>query len=905
MNKKFIWIIAAIILIYFAIGNLSGFYTDYEWFRINGGLKLFWILFFSKFNVGFFFTVLFVILFFLNFLLIRILGGKGRIFTNNILDRLKLPVLGSPRKALLLILGIGVVAVGILMGSAASVYWKEYLMFTHSVPFTGYPADPVFAKNISFYIFSLPFYRFIYGWLMSSVIIITLFSVFFHFINGGISIGNGIEFSLFSRAHISSLLGLIVLINGIGYRLSAYALLFRDSGKFFGAGYTSVHANLIAYDVAMVLSFIAAALLFMNLVLRSFKLPVAVLVILIPAYFIMGTIVPAVQQRFIVDPNELGKEKPYILNNINFTRRAYGIQDIKEISFANTKNLTYNDIRKNKDTISNVRLWDWRPLKQTYKQLQELKPYYYFNDVDVDRYNLSGHETAVNLSARELSLHKFAKANRTWQNTHLIYTHGYGAVLSRVDRVTPEGQPELLIYDIPPKSDIGIKIDRPELYYGEHKNAYVITNTSIKPGEFDYPWGDDNKYTTYQGTGGTKLNSFFKRLLFAVSFGDINILISGEINTNSRILYKRNIMKMVSTMTPFLEIDNDPYLVISEGKMYWVVDAFTSSDQFPYSTPMRVGGKRINYIRNSVKIVIDAYNGSMKYYVIDKKDPVIEAYAKIFPGFFRDISEISPDLKSHLRYSKSMFDIQCNILKKYHMTDPNVFYNNEDAWDLPNQIYESNEEQLKSYYLVTRLPDEKESEFIIIMPFTPFKKNNMISFLTASCDFPNYGQLKLYQLPKEKLSYGPLLIEGRIDQDPEISKQLTLWSQKGSSVIRGNMLAIPIEESLLFIEPLYLKAESSAMPELKQVIVAFNDKIVMEKDLASAIEKLFYTGSFMQMDDSNSTRPFSEKIKDLSSKAYTHYSRAEQRMKAGDWKGYGDELKKLKEVLSMMKNMKE
>ena len=903
MNKKLLYILAAFMIIYFIISGCSDLYTDYQWFRANNGKEIFLTLFFSKFNIGLLFTIVFVALFLLNFLIIRLLGGKGRIFTHNILDKLKIPVLGSSRRLLFFIIMAGVVAFGVIMGSAASAYWKECLIYMNSLPFEGFPTDPVFSKDIGFFIFSMPFYRFLFGWAMSAFICIAIFSVIFHLLNGGIRLEGGISFSLFSRTHISILLGIIVLINGIGYRLSAYDLLLQETEKFFGAGYTAVHANILAYNVSMILSFIAAAFLFANIVLKSFKLPVFVLVILLPLYFVIGVIAPSVLQRFVVVPNELDKERPFIMNNINFTRLAYDIARVKEIDFANKKNLTYANIKNNRDIIDNIRLWDWRPLTQTYKQLQELKPYYYFNDVDVDRYIINGKKTAVNLSARELSIDRLAKTSLTWQNRHLMYTHGYGLVLSRVDRITSEGQPDMIIYDIPPKSapDMNLPVDRPEIYYGEHKNAYVITNTTIQPGEFDYPWGDENKYTTYSGTGGVKLNSFFKRLMFAVANKDINILISKNITGESRILYRRNVLQMVTTFAPFLDFDNDPYLVLSEGRLYWIIDAFTTSSRFPYSTPVKKGYGKINYIRNSVKIVIDAYNGTMNFYSIDENDPILKTYSHIFPEMFKNMSDMPTDIQKHLRYSTVMFDIQSSILLRYHMTDANIFYNNEDAWHIARQIYENSEEQIESYYLVTSLPDEKTSEFILMVPFTPYNKNNMIAFLTAKCDTPNYGELKLYTLPKEKLSYGPMQIEARINQDPEISKQLTLWSQKGSSVIRGNMMAIPIEESILFIAPLYLKAETSEMPELKQVILSFDDRVVMEQDLATALEKLFYNKFYV--DDTPASGTLSERLKDLADKAFGHYSRAEQYMRSGNWKDYGAELESLKSVLSNMKNM--
>lgn len=905
MNRKFLWGLGIFIVIYVIIQMISNFYVDYEWFKVNNSLNVFWTLFLTKFNVQGLFSLVFIALFAFNFLLIRVLGGKGRIFTKNILDRLHLPLFGTPKRALFVLLVIGVVVAGFFMGLAASAYWKEYLNYINAVPFTGFPVDPVFEKDIGFYVFALPFYQFLYNWLMMSLLVLTIFSAVFHILNGGIFIQDQkLEFSLFSRAHLSTLLALLVLLHGIGYRLSAYQILFSQRGKFFGAGFTAVNAQLLAYNVCMVISFIAVALFLFNIFKRSFRLPLIVLVTLLPVYFILGTIYPSLQQRFIVEPNELDKERSYIEKNIKFTRIAYDVERVKEKGFANKLNLTYRDIARNKNTLDNIRLWDWRPLKQTYKQLQELKPYYQFLDVDVDRYMIGGNKIAVNLSARELAIEKMGRAGQTWINKHLMYTHGYGFVLSRVDKVTPEGLPEMLIYDIPPKMSIPMEIKQPEVYYGEHDNPYVIVNTTVTPGEFDYPSGDENKYTRYKGEGGSRLDTFLKRLLFAISFSDINILISSSIGPDSRVLFRRNIIEMVHTLTPFLEIDDDPYLVISDGKMYWIFDAYTVSDRFPYSTPMRTPGGKINYIRNSVKIVIDAYHGRMSYYIADEKDPIIKTYANIFPGLFKNIKDIPEGLKAHIRYPETIFNIQCNILLRYHMTNVNVFYNNEDAWDIPRQVFEQGEEPIHSYYLVTTLPAEKRSEFILIMPFTPINKDNMIGFMIAKCDQPTYGELILYTLPKEKLSYGPMQIEARINQDAEISKLLTLWSQKGSKVIRGNMLAIPIEESLIFIEPLYLKAESSEMPELKRVIVSFADRIAIEENLNSALERLFYGGQQMR-EPLFSGGDIRTRLKEYAAKAWMHYQQAETYQRDGDWARYGDELKNLKNTLKLMRDMKE
>jgi len=897
MNRKIVIAFITLLIFYIIAKLTASFFIDYEWFKANDGLAIFWVMFFTKFNVQIIFGCIFIILFMLNFIVIRIIGGKGRFFSPNFLDRINIPIIGNSRKFLLLIMTIAIVFAGFLMGGGAAAFWKEYLLFKNAVPFEGFPVDPIFGRDISFYVFILPFFKFLYGWLMTSLVIIVIFSFFLHIINGGISILRAFEMSPFSRAHISILLGLIVILYGLSYQIAAYDILFSHSGKFYGAGYSAVNAKLIAYRVAQVLSFIAAALLFFNVFIKSFRLPVIVLLVIIPLYFILGTLYPSLLQRFVVIPNELDKEKPYIQNNITFTRIAYKLDKIKEIPFENKSGLSYNDLRKNIDTIESVRLWDWRPLHQTYKQLQELKQYYRFNDVDVDRYLIEGKNIAVNLSARELSIEGLGANTQTWQNKHLIYTHGYGLAMSRVDRVTPDGLPEFLIKDIPPKSFAGISVDRPEIYYGEGTDDYVITNTSISPGEFDYPSGDENKYTSYQGTGGIKLDSFFKRFMAAVSLGEMNILISGNINSESRLHIKRNITEIAKNFVPFLKIDSDPYLVVSQGKLYWIIDCYSSTDMFPYSTPVTLNsGDTLNYIRNSVKIIIDAYNGKINCYIADEFDPLIKAYSKIFPGIFKNIKEIPEDLKKHIRYPENIFDIQSHILLRYHMTNSNVFYNNEDLWSKPTQIYENSEAPVESYYLVTRLPNESKSEFILILPFTPYSKNNMIGFLAAKCDMPDYGNLQLYLLPKDKLSYGPMQIEARINQDPEISKQLTLWNQKGSAVIRGNMLAIPVEESIIYIETLYLKAETSEMPELKKVIVAFADKIAMEQDLQTALKSVFYGGFVSSQGESQ------ESISELADKAYYHYEKAQENLKNSNWKGYGEELENLKRVLLKMKS---
>ncbi len=905
MNKRLLWSIGAFIIIYFFISLIAGYYADYKWFANNKGTSIFWILYSTKFIVHTIFSVIFILLFFSNFLLIRIMGGKGRIFTKSILDKLNFQVLGSTRKVIFFFMFGGLLFMAFIMGSVASQYWKEYLMFINGSPFDTkiFPVDPLFGKNIAFYVFSLPFYSFLYNWMTASLVIIAGFSIVFHFLNGGIFRGDGkIEFSLFARAHLSTVLAMLVILLGAGYRISSYELLFSNMGKFYGAGYTDVNTRLFAFYTAMAISGAAAALLLFNIFRRSFKLALSVLVILFPAYFLLNTIIPSFQQRFFVEPNELELENPFIKSNILFTRIAYNIDKVKEFDFANEQKLTYDSLKKNREALESVRLWDWQPLRQTYKQIQGFKPYYYFHDVDVDRYMIDDKKVAVNLAARELDTAQLNENSKSWQNLHLIFTHGYGVVASRVDQITEEGMPRMIISDIPSVSSVNIPVDYPQIYYGEHDNPYIITNTGIGEGEFDYPSGNKNKFTTYTGTGGIDLSGPFNKFFFSTAFKDINILISGNITEKSRIHYRRNIIEMVNTFTPFLEFDEDPYIVVSGGKVYWIIDGYTMTDKFPYSTPYSGKNVKFNYIRNSVKVIIDAYNGTMDYYIVDKDDPIIAAYGKIFKNIFKDFSAMPDDLKAHVRYPETLFNIQSEMLLTYHMTDPNVFYNKEDMWEVPQQKLENQQVQVESYYLVTRLPGETASSFMLMLPFSPQKKDNMLAFLVAKCDMPDYGDLKLYRFPKGRLSYGPNQIESRIDQDPEISKQLTLWGQKGSSVIRGNIITLPIEDSIIYIEPLYLQADTGRMPELKRVIVAYGNTIVMEKDLETSLERLFSKSSLTQASDDSASIDI--QIKELAGKAYTHYIQAERFMREGDWAQYGEALKNLKSILEHMKNIR-
>jgi uncharacterized protein len=727
---------------------------------------------------------------------------------------------------------LGILALSILFGLTFRSNWDTILAYLNQSP-TG-STDPLFGYDLAFYFFTLPLLNTLHGWL-------TMLMVLSIGIIGWTYFSKNILFVIFSqhkyspniRRHVGSLLAIFIALIGVGTYLGGFDLLYSQEGVVFGAGYTDTSIHLPVKYILTTLWFLEAILVLAWAFNASLTYAVIGLALIVIMNISGGKVIPGIVQNYIVAPNEMQKEKPYIEHNINYTRKAYGLDKISTRAFPVKNNLSIEKLEKNEETLRNIRLWNAEPLKQTFSQLQEIRLYYEFANIDVDRYTLNGKLQQVMLSSRELDVNQLSSQAQTWINRHLVYTHGYGACLSPVNEITPEGLPIFYMKDLPPVSSIDQRITRPEIYFGERTNEYAIVNTKQK--EFDYPKGDSNVYTNYEGQGGIPLDSIFKRALFAFSLSDMKIFVSNLITNESRLLINRNITTITRRIAPFLEFDKDPYLVITEeGRMIWVQDAYTSSSKYPYSEPFY---RDINYIRNSVKITIDAYSGDTNFYIIDQEDPIIKTYAKMFPNFFK--TEIPSDIKSHIRYPKDLFTIQSLMLRTYHMTDPQVFYNREDLWAIPKEKYGESEQVMKPYYMVTKLPDEDTSSFVLMLPFTPTNKNNMISWMAVNCDGDNYGKATLFTFPKEGTIYGPMQIESRIDQDTEISQKLTLWGQVGSRVIRGNLMVVPIEESLIYVEPIYLQATQSKLPELKRVIFGYDDTIVMEKDLPSAMGTVF------------------------------------------------------------------
>jgi uncharacterized membrane protein (UPF0182 family) len=619
------------------------------------------------------------------------------------------------------------------------------------------------------------------------------------------------------------------------FYLSQFNLLYGGTGTAYGAGFTDINVTLNVYRAMIIFSLAAAVCMAIAIRKKSIKLGLIFPVLMI-IVSLAGTGIAGAVQSYIVAPDELNKESKYINNNIQYTRLAYNLQNIKVEDYAVKGDIDRLDVLDNMETFSNIRINDFEPTNQFYNQTQSIRSYYQFNDVDVDRYYINGEYTQVFLSAREIN----QQYEDSWLIRHLKYTHGYGITLSRVDRITSSGQPEMLIGSIPPVSDVPeIVIQRPEIYYGESTNDYVITNTG-EP-EFDFPSGESNQYCQYQGTGGIKLN-MLNRILFAIKERTLKILISTNINGDSRILINRNIVNRVKKIAPFLSINDDPYVVVEDGKVYWIIDAFTQSAYYPYSEPYSAS-TNVNYIRNSVKIVVDAYNGDTNFYICDEEDPLVRTLAKIYPSLFKKLDEMPQFLKAHLQYPNNLFNIQAYVFTKYHMTDVAVFYQSEDQWSISNESYGQATKQMTPNYFIMKLPGESEGEFVSAIPYTPNGKSNMTGILMARQDGDNYGQLVLYRMPKDRTIYGPMQIEAQINQDAEISKEFALWNNSGSSYLRGNLFVIPVEDSLLYVEPVYLTATSTSLPEVKRVVMFYGDKVAYEPTLAECLDVLFGSGA--------------------------------------------------------------
>ena len=809
--------------------------------------------------------------------------------------------------------------VGLLFGFILSFFWEEVLLFINQVPFG--QNDPLFGKDISWYLFTLPIYSVVLGSLSFMLFATTIAVFLIYLIKGslglemfakffGLKKAKQIEQDKRARMHVSILGFLLLAVIAVQTYLSIYGLATKDNGIVFGAGYTDVSIVLpIVYISVGIFAFLALVTLFYGI--SGKQKPLYVGVGLYVVVQIAAVVLPSTIQQFIVAPNELVKETPYIDNAIKSTQKAYALDVVNRENLSGETTLTAEDIKANETTLNNVRLWDRGPLLSTFSQIQEIRTYYEFASIDNDRYMIDGQLQQLMLSPRELSSDTLP--NKNWINERLIFTHGYGAAVGPVNEVTSEGLPVLYVQDLPPKTSVPeLEIKRPEIYFGELSNDHVIVNTKQK--EFDYPQGDQNVQATYEGDGGVAIDSFWKKIMYALHFESTKIILSEDITSESRVMYHRNIKERLEKVAPFLTFDNDPYSVIADGKFYWIADAYTMSNDYPYSQRSSFNGRPINYIRNSVKVVIDAYDGKITMYRTEANDPIISAYEKAFPGMFKSINDMPESLYAHIRYPEDIFTLQTNMYTTYHMDDPAIFYNKEDQWDIPAIAVEGEGQTadippMAPRHIIMKLPGEETEEYILMIPYNPRGKDNLSAWMIARNDGENYGKLSVYHFPKQKLVYGPKQIIGRINQDPEISRQIALWDQRGSQVIQGPLLIIPVEESLLYVRPLYLKAESGKIPELERVIVAYENRISMQPTLDQAISEIF--GTEVDSSDEDTTEEPAQDESDEPSEeqptigqdterlqeASRVYERAMEALRNGNWTEYGNQLDRLGELL--------
>ena len=826
--RRFVLRLGIVVILLLAAFQSISFYVESLWFGSLGFEPVYWYRLQAQTAVFFVFAVATAAILWVLFRLVMPTAGYARrpfiqfgqeaivIPTTETLKSLTLPA---------------AIIIGVFFGLSFSADWNIFTLFINRVPSSSI-SDPIFGRPLSFYLFNLPVLESISGWLLAISVIGLVASILLSVTDmnarfKGVSLG----------------LGVLLAAIALQTYVSRYALLFDENNLFTGVRY--VDANIVIPGLWFVIAALLLGAVLAVANMRAGRLRNLGAAIAIPAltYAVAGVLAPFYVTTFVVRPNELVRERPYIKNNIEFTRKAFGLDHIEEVPFEPRLTNAVFDSTAHQDTLENVRLWDWRALQSTLRQIQEIRTYYDFPDIDVDRYLIDGKQQAVMLATRELSLNKLPSGSQNWVNERLIYTHGYGLTMNPVSRFNREGLPEFVLSNMPVEStQRDIRVTRPEIYFGELTDWPVYVKTRQK--EFNYPEGDANNYSTYEGTGGIRMGGLVRRLLLAWNIGDIGkVPFSDDITPDSVLLMRRNIRQRVSELAPFLTFDPDPYVVLgTDGGLYWMIDGFTTSERYPYARPLNIGSRPMNYIRNSVKAVVNAYEGSVRFYIFDEADPVIQAYQKMFPSLFTGANEMPDFLRKHVRYPELLFRVQAAVYSTYHVENEQVFYNREDVWTIAqqgrSQQGQGTADTIEPFFVLMRFPGEKSLEFVSILPFTPANRNNLIGWMAGRSDGDKYGTLRTYRFPKTRFVDGPLQIQARIDQDPQLSSQLTLWNQQGSTVIRGNLLVIPLEDTLLFVEPIYLQAERSPMPELRLVVLATQDRLAYAPRFADAMSQL-------------------------------------------------------------------
>jgi uncharacterized membrane protein (UPF0182 family) len=811
----------------------------------------------------------------------------------------------SVRSAIGVIGVVGAALIALILSGGAGTQWQTLALFQHATN-TGI-TDPVLGQDVSFYLLTLPFLHSIVNWMLGLAFMATLLS-------GALYAWRGDTFDLNLNpraiAHLSILLGVFALSLAAWSWLGRYDLMYaHNSSVVWGAAYTDVNARLPLYSFQAGAGVVLAGALIVNAWLRRRWLPIAAAGIWV-LMLVIGQVYPGIVQSFFVTPSAQSYELPYIEREIAGTRAAYGLSNVTVSNFTGDQPLTLQEVQSDQVTVNNLRLWDYTPLKTTYDQLQTIRTYYSFNDIDIDRYTIAGQYQQLEISAREFDFANLPQSAQQWVNQHLVYTHGYGLAASPVNAVVGEGLPDYVVGDLPPTGPL--KVTQPAIYFGEITNDYAIAHSNTR--EFDYPQGNQDVFTSYTGTHGVPMTELNKAL-WSLKLGDFNLLVSSQVNSQSQMLYRRNITQRASELAPFLNFDGDPYVVVVDGKVYWILDAYTTGSTYPYSQSVtfQASGANpldINYVRNSVKVVIDAYEGTTDFYVIDPKDPLIKAYQATFPSLFKPIDSMPAGLRAHLRVPVDLFDTQVQIYATYHITDPKVFFSREDVWDIPTAQTAPGAAAtpVQPYYVLFRLPGEQNPEFLLIMPFTPRGKNNMVSWMAARNDGANYGQYVSYVLPKDKVIFGPQQVANRINQNPAISRDFTLFHQAGSSVVQGNLLVVPIGNSFLYFEPIYLQATSaSGLPELKKVILADSVNVAYADTLQQAIDQLVGTSTVAP--PTTTTPPTTltiaqvAQIESLVTQANLHYAAAYAALKAGDLTTFATEMATVGQLLQQLQQI--
>ncbi|TVP64259.1 MAG: UPF0182 family protein [Leptolyngbya sp. LCM1.Bin17] len=906
------WLLGIVVIFVFS-GSLVHLLTESWWYEsINYG-PVFWLRVRWQLGLGLGSFVLAALWLWANYRLARHIT-RDRSY--RFLSRYSSPVQRQQMARLLDWAGLGVIAVLALgAGLRGAAAWETVLKFLNPNAFD--TLEPIFQRDIGFYVFRLPLWQGLQANLLGLLAWALILAAAVYGLKGEIRPERGWKYFLTGEAktHLCLLLAAIAVVMALGFWLGRFSLLYSDSGVVFGAGYTDVHARLQAYWL-MAFVTLAVAVLFVIALWRSgFSLPIFGIGLYLGVLVLVSGLYPWFQQNFIVEPNELTIERPYIEHNIAFTRQAYNLTDVASEPFPAENHLDRQLLDANQPTVRNIRLWDYAPLLSTYKQLQEIRLYYNFEDVDIDRYTLNGEYRQVTLSARELLVDQLPPEAQNWINRQLKFTHGFGIVMSPVNRVTSDGMPEFFVRNVPPTSDVDLDLDQLRIYYGEDTSQYVFTGANTD--EFDYPLGDTNAAYRYTGLGGVPINSLGRRLAYAYDFGNLRLLISNYFNNpEARVHYHRLITDRARQVAPFLVFDRDPYMAVIDGRLKWIMDGYTHSNRYPYSEPLTrrsdlitlvdstspLMRDRTNYVRDAVKVFIDAYDGTLELYARDTEDPILATYQQIFPTLFKPIGDMPDSYRVHLRYPQDFFTLQAQMYRTYHMQNPEVFYNREDLWRFPKRTEGESTTAMEPYYIIMKLPRLEQEEFLQILPFTPANRDNMISWLAGGSDGDNYGRLLLYEFPKQELVFGPTQIEARINQTPEISEQLTLWSQQGSRVIRGTLLVVPIEQSLLYVQPIYLRAEQSALPELRRVVVAYSDRIVMRNTLDESLEAIF-GGAAAPSPTEPTDEPVTlvpETISELVQAALGAYQEGQQALQQGDWQRYGEAQRQLESLLQQL-----